>query len=265
MQLATGGNMLNFGYWKETTKNPKEAQHELCMLIAKLAELDSAKKVIDVGSGFSAPAIYWNSIYELQISCVNVNFHQLQSSTSVDVNESANSNKPSLLYGTNDVSLVNATSAALPFADHCVDRIIALESAQHFRPLTSFVQESKRVLKRDGLLVLAVPVANAKSLASFMKLGILSLTWSSEHYSLESLKSAVTKAGFQIDAIQQVGPQVYSPLTNYYVQNRPTLRQRIVRQYPSYLENILYKSLLKMKDVSQKGIIDYVLIKCSVP
>jgi hypothetical protein len=55
---------------------------------------------------------------------------------------------------------------------------------------------------------------------------------------------------------------VYGPLTDYYIKNRDVLRRKILKEYPSYLENILYKSLLKMKDASQKGIIDYALIKC---
>jgi len=29
---ATGNNMLNFGYWTDYTKNPIEAQNELCKL-----------------------------------------------------------------------------------------------------------------------------------------------------------------------------------------------------------------------------------------
>ena len=33
---ATGNNMLNFGYWTDYTKNPIEAQNELCKLVGKL-------------------------------------------------------------------------------------------------------------------------------------------------------------------------------------------------------------------------------------
>ena len=53
-------NMLNFGYWTQTTTNPVDAQVNLCELIGIFADLKSAKKVIDVGSGFCAPALHWN-------------------------------------------------------------------------------------------------------------------------------------------------------------------------------------------------------------
>ena len=241
--------MLNFGYWNQGTKDPVEAQRELCSIVGNLAELDSAKTVIDVGSGFSAPAMQWKSMYDsLHITCLNINFHQL---------------KTPIIK--NSITFVNSTSTTLPLANNCADRIIALESAQHFKPLSSFIRESKRVLNKDGILVMAIPVTTRESLASLMKLGILSFTWSSEHYGLDNVKSEIIQAGFQISDLQKIGKNVYEPLTDYYIQNRDELRHKILKEYPSYLENILYKSLLKMKDASQKGIIDYALIKCVLP
>ena len=249
MQLATGGKMLNFGLWNQNTLDPIEAQRELCTVVGNLAELDSAKTVIDVGSGFFAPAMHWKAMHDLlHITCVNINFHQLKT--------------PPIH---NSVSFVNSTSTTLPLASNCTDRIIALESAQHFKPLTRFIRESRRVLNKDGILVMAIPVTTEESLTSFMKLGILSFTWASEHYGLDNIKSEIARGGFHISELKKIGKNVYEPLTDYYIKNRDALRPKILKEYPSYLENILFKSLLKMKDASQKGIIDYVLIKCVFP
>lgn len=248
MQLSTGGNMLNFGFWDKDTKDPIEAQHNLCTLVGDLAELDSAKTLIDVGSGFSAPAIHWRSAHNLlHIICVNINFGQLKTTTN------------------NGISLVNSTSTTLPVANNCADRVIALESAQHFKPLTSFIKESRRILNKDGILVMAIPVTTEESFVSFMRLGLLSFTWSSEHYTIDNIKSEVRRGGFHIEDLKMIGKNVYEPLTDYYIQNRDSLRNKILKEYSSYLENILFKSLLKMKDASQKGIIDYALIKCVLP
>ncbi|MEK6877881.1 MAG: methyltransferase domain-containing protein [Thermoproteota archaeon] len=124
MQIATGGNMLNFGYWNQDIKDPITAQRELCTMVANLAELDSAKNMVDIGSGFSAPAMQWKSMHDsLHITCLNINFRQLKTPT---VN--------------NGIAFVNSTSTTLPLANNCVDRVIALESAQHFKPLTSFIR-----------------------------------------------------------------------------------------------------------------------------
>jgi cyclopropane fatty-acyl-phospholipid synthase-like methyltransferase len=265
MQLATDNNMLNFGYWKNNPADPLGAQNELCKLIGEIADLNSASIVIDVGSGFSVPATYWKSQYgNINITCINTNFQQLVLSTKLVGNNISDMKENSYaLLQTDDVRFVNATSTALPISNNSVDRVIALESAQHFRPLSQFVRESKKVLKNNGILIVAIPVTKIPSkLASFMKLGILSLTWASEHYSLDYVKSTIVNGGFHIDEIQSIGPYVYDPLAEYYIKNRKQLRERILKKYSPYLENILYKSLLKMKQVSQKGIIDYVLIKC---
>ncbi|MDP8906192.1 MAG: methyltransferase type 11, partial [Thermoproteota archaeon] len=65
MQITSGGNMLNFGYWNDKTKNPLEAQFELSSIIGEFASLDKARILIDIGSGYSAPARQWSSQYNL--------------------------------------------------------------------------------------------------------------------------------------------------------------------------------------------------------
>lgn len=72
-QIATGSNMLNFGCWTENVTNPLEAQEELCTLVGEFASLYSARDVLDVGSGFSAPAFHWKRKYNnlSNIICVN--------------------------------------------------------------------------------------------------------------------------------------------------------------------------------------------------
>ena len=69
-------------------------------------------------------------------------------------------------------------------------------------------------------------------------------------------------SGFKILCESLIGSSVYDPLANYYIQNRPMLKKLILKKYPSYVEAILYKSILKMLDASTKNAIDYVLLKC---
>ena len=79
MQLATGGNMLNFGYWEDGDLSPTTAQNRLCDITGNMAELVSAKSLLDVGSGLSSPAMKWSSLYpNIEILCVNTNYDQLQ-------------------------------------------------------------------------------------------------------------------------------------------------------------------------------------------
>lgn len=150
----------------------------------------------------------------------------------------------------------------MPFRNNSVDRVLALESAQHFKPLSDFILESKRVLIKNGLLVIAMPIRNQNS--SFGNLGLLKFTWSSEHYTLNYLKEIIDASGFSICDERLIGSNVYDPLADYYVKNRASLQQSILKNYPKYVENILYKSIQKMKTSSEKKIIDYVLLKCRI-
>jgi cyclopropane fatty-acyl-phospholipid synthase-like methyltransferase len=254
MQLATGGKMLNFGYWNGA-RDPFAAQQRLCSRVGDLAGLHSAKKLIDIGSGLGAPAKYWLSKYNpLEVVCVNINRQQLLESMRTDGGDSRQIN-----------SSVNATSVNLPFPAGTADRIVALESAQHFRPLSEFVKECRRVLVPGGILVLAVPVTSIplRGISKLVKLGILSFTWSSEHYSADHVKATLLSHGFRIVELHNIGHEVYEPLTRYYVENRNSIREKILGHYPAYLEKVLHRSLLKMERASEAGLIDYLVIKAA--
>ena len=243
MEVSTGGDMLNFGFWNDSTSHPVDAQKQLCMMMGDMAELSSAQIIADVGSGILGPAKIWNSQYpSLEISSVNVNFSQL---SSVD---------------SENISKLNSTARLMPFTDSSLDRVIALESAQHFRPIGDFFSESNRILKDDGILALAIPTAIDD--ANLSNLGILKFTWSSEHYSETQIHNEISKNGFEIIESKNIGKNVYIPLADYYLKNRVELRQKILTRYSKYVEKILFKSMKKMKSSFEKGLIDYSMLKC---
>lgn len=262
MQVATGSSMLNFGYWQGDVDSLVKAQANLCTLVGNLADLHSSRTLIDVGSGYGAPALQWSREYRLgNIVCVNINSHQLASEFKIALNKFENAQVLHTL-GTR-ITCINSTSLCLPFATDTADRIIALESAQHFKPIDRFIAESYRILKPKGVLVVAMPVTVSLDnvFKKMFKLGILNLTWSSEHYGLEYIKSAIKRCQFKITNVTMIGTQVYEPLALYYIQNRKELREKITKYYPSYIEKILYKSSVKMMAVSKKGLIDYIVLK----
>lgn len=258
MRLATGGDMLNFGYWDDETNTALEAQEKMCTIFGKKALLEANQHIVDVGSGISSPAIHWYLEYApVKLSCININFTQLQTSiTNVKKSDSTNNNHKNFNF-------INSTATTLPFENESVDRVLALESAQHFKPLRNFFSESYRILKKNGVLALAIPVMAKNKSPSIMNLGTLSLTWSSEHYSMEFVESSLKQEGFSNIDLQKIGSNVYEPLTNFYNNNRNSIKNKILQYYPSYVEKLLFKSLNKMKQVSEKKIIDYILISCT--
>ena len=244
MEVSTGGDMLNFGFWDDSISHPVDAQKQLCTLMSDMAEFDSAHIVADVGSGILGPAKIWGSKYpSLGICSVNVNFSQLASVES------------------DSISKMNSTARMLPFVDSSLDRVIALESAQHFKPIGDFFSESNRVLKDDGILALAIPTAVEDT--NLANLGILKFTWSSEHYSEKQIYNELLKNNFEIIDSKNIGRHVYPPLADYYIENRNELREKILTRYSKYVEKILFESMKKMKTSFEKGLIDYQMLKCT--
>ncbi|MHB8546157.1 MAG: class I SAM-dependent methyltransferase [Nitrosotalea sp.] len=250
MKISTGRNFLNFGYWDNTTKSPADAQTNLCNLVGNMAELEKARHILDVGSGFSEPAFLWKKAHpNITITCLNINPNQLKFAN-------IQANIP-------EINLVNATAVEIPISDESCDGIIALESAQHFRPIEDFISETRRILKKGGTAIFAIPVLSKPSKFSILKIGILKLTWSSEHYDIERIKKIIQDIGLNITEIKLVGSNVYLPMAEYYIQNHQFLRSEILKRYPSYVEKILFKSMLKMKQAATDHTIEYVLIKCT--
>ncbi len=298
-QILTRTNMINFGFWTQETTSIRQAQEALCTLMGNLAELYTAKNVLDIGSGLSGPAEQWNLEYKFinSLICIDVNYQALKVSCSIYgkygydnkvlVESSVKTEVTIKEYITKHdgvvLSRVNATATCLPFGDSSTDRIIALESAQHFKSFSEFIRESHRVLKKTGLIVLAIPVITSTkpngisrikildSLRNLGVLGILSLTWASEHYELERIKSVISQEHFVIKDILSIGKSVYTPLTDFYIQDRKEFRRNVLGKHNSLLkkialdivERIVYRSALKMKQLSLSGNIDYVLIKAT--
>ena len=243
MEVSTGGDMLNFGFWDESTPHPIDAQKRLCTMMGDMAQISSAEMIADVGSGILGPAKIWISQYpSLQIFSVNINFSQLAS------------------VEPDNISKLNSTARMLPFSNSSLDRVIALESAQHFKPVGDFFSESYRVLKDDGILALAIPTATDDS--SLSNLGILKFTWSSEHYSQKNILDEISKNGFEVIESSDIGKNVYPPLAQYYVNNRDELRKKILSHYSKYVEKILFESMKKMQSASENGLIGYSMLKC---
>lgn len=244
MQMGSGADMLNFGLWDKGITRPHQAQERLCDLISEFSEFALATNVLDIGCGFCSPALRWKQQFNrLEIFCLNINRTQLNMPTPKK-----------------NLHLINSTSIVIPFSDKSFDRIVALESAQHFYPLKRFLVEVKRMLKNDGNFVMAIPVVNNKK-GLFSKLGILNFTWTSQHYSSNLVEDQIKDAGFEISRIEKIGQSVYEPLAEYYIKNRNSMKEKFSESYLSIVETLVYRSMIKMKKLSEDGIIDYLVIK----
>lgn len=267
MRLAADTDMLNFGCWDGGARTPMSAQRRLCTVFGRAAGLCAGQRVVDVGSGYGAPASQWSSEYKpISIFSVNTAFAQLAA-----CGDGGNGGAPAAggrTRGCPGAARINAAAGMLPFDGCSVDRVLALESAQHFRPLAEFMSESYRILADGGKLAVAIPVIVKKGAGGrdagmlcldAARLGLLSLTWSSEHYAEGHVVSTAEDAGFEAESVRRIGHLVYEPLAAYYEENRGRIREKILQSYPPYVEDILHMSIRRMGAVSRRNVIDYVL------
>lgn len=242
MQIGADTKMLNFGLWSKTSSLP-DAQKEMTEYISDFGDFANAKKILDVGSGFCVSAKIWKQKFsQLEIYCLDLNFDQLNHESKTGILEP-----------------LNSSSDHIPFSDGTFDRVVALESAQHFTRLEEFFAESKRVLSDDGRLVIAVPVTANSGLLT-LRLGILNITWISKKYSKNRILESAKRAGFVIEKQESVGDSVYQPFANYYMENRDLLKQKLEKIYSQRIERLIYDSMKKMKRLSEKKVIDYLLV-----
>ena len=259
LRLIAGGNMLCYGYWNDKTNSPLAAQKNLCTIFGKMAQLSSGQKVVDVGSGLASPALQWYNDYNpIEITCVEINNKLLKNSIQ-NITKSLNDTQKNNSKG--NFNLLNATGTILPFADESVDRVLALQSAAHFKPLKNFFSESYRILKKDGILSMGISVVG-KKYTSILKFGLFSLSWSQERYSPDYIESLLKQEGFRILEQKKTGSNTYEPLATFYIENRDSLKSKIIERYSLSTEKLLFKTLKTLKDISQKKMIDHLLITC---
>lgn len=242
--------MLNFGYWSKGCKDPLQAQVELCYLMADLVDLKSNQIVLDVGSGDNGPAMLWHNLMSpIEIVCVDTsrrNYYHLNP--------------------TKTLNLLEASALSLPLKDNCVDRIVALECAQHFRSVREFLTNAFRIINKGGVLGLAVPGIKEDRLGWSDKkhLGLLNITWPSERHNLLALPALLESIGFHNIEVEFIGKNVYVPLADYYSSHREDIRRSVIPRYSAFVEYVIFKSILAMKKIAENDIIDYALIKATV-
>lgn len=245
MRLSAGGHSLNFGLWSESCVEPLSAQENMARHFGAAADLGGSRVAVDVGCGRAGPARVWQDAYpDTRVIGIDINRRNLEEAAFLPC-------------------AANAVSTLLPLADCSVDRVLALESAQHFRPLSGFTAEALRVLRPGGILCMAIPVAGPRYRIG--RLGLLWFTWSSEHYAARVVRSSIVSSGLQILHEEFVGDMVYGPLADYYLNNRDGIGGRITSKYPRYVESLLYRSMLDMKKAAEKKVIEYMIVKCRKP
>lgn len=138
-EYYSGSRFLNFGYWEDQVKSPKEASENL---LAKLLSFIPQKTgtILDVACGTGATTRYLLNFYAPhQVTGINISAKQLDICRQM---------APGCHF-------LEMDAVNLQFPDASFEAVVCVEAAFHFQTREKFLREVLRVLKPGGTLVLS--------------------------------------------------------------------------------------------------------------
>ena len=219
------GLYINFGYWRDASSADK-ASEALAMLVAETAQIGIGDTILDCGYGFGDQDIFWaRKLKPKQIIGLNITQSQVTVARR-RVDEAGLSDCIDLRYG---------SATEMPIASDSVDRVVALESAFHFRTRERFFREAWRVLRPGGRLVTAdiIPMPAATGLQNLLKQQISWAMVASKFaipvenaYRRPSYRSRLALCGFEKIQVESIRDWIYAPL-HEYLRQHPERLQRL--------------------------------------
>ena len=145
------GSNVHFGFWDHpqgvagTSSDFIAASKRMNEVLINKAHIRAGAKILDVGCGFGGTLQQINRAFDRLYLCgLNIDPRQLKRARAKV--------KPK---GTNEIKFVHGDACQLPFPDQSFDILFAIECAFHFRSRAAFLAEAKRVLKKNGKLIIS--------------------------------------------------------------------------------------------------------------
>lgn len=136
---------MHFGYHDDENRRLKDAVINLTRVIADRADISEGDRVLDAGCGVGGSAVWLARERGARVDGVNINEMQVEKAR-----------RGAAERGVDDrVAFHVADYTEVPFDDGSFDVVWAVESVCHTDDERAFLREAKRVLKDDGVLVVA--------------------------------------------------------------------------------------------------------------
>lgn len=247
---GNSNNCLNLGYWKNA-RTMDEANINLAHLVGERCLLNKDDNLLDIGCGFGDQDFYFNRAFDVNnISGLNITPSQV-----------AFANHKSKTLGLKNIKFLEGSATQIPFEDNSFNKIIALESAFHFKTREMFFKEAYRVLSKSGKIVIAdiifVPNKNGIRNRLAYQMNKASLHYQTENmYGIDTYIKKMEDAGFKNINCESISFFVFPFFTKYLLENPDVLRKFF------YLFQIWikYNHLLNIKNGS---FMDYVIISAN--
>lgn len=157
--LAPLGRHIHLGYWQDparadgTVEDAAAATERLSVLVCESAAAGDGQDILDVGCGIGG------TIASLNERLAGVRLYGLN----IDARQLGVARRTVSARAGNRVQFVVGNACCLPFENHSLDVVTAVECSFHFPSRQAFLSEAKRVLKPGGLLAVSDLVTNDHS------------------------------------------------------------------------------------------------------
>jgi erythromycin 3''-O-methyltransferase len=196
---------MNMGYWKDGPQSLDDACEAMAEFMGDFGQFCREDRILDAGCGFGDQDIYWAS-HHTPREITGVNISRLQ------VEYAQRRIKELGLQDCITMHLGSATS--LPFADGSFDKVVTLESAQHFGTREDFFREAHRVLRPGGQIYTAdiIPMPGV-AIGSF---ALKALALNKDNlYPGEVYEQKLRDAGFTNARVTSIRDVVLQPFKEY--------------------------------------------------
>jgi len=136
---------MHFGYHDDDHESLNDAVINLTRVIADKADVSEGDRVLDAGCGVGGSAIWLAENRGASVDGVNINEMQIRKARRGATERGVDDRVAFHVYDYTDT----------PFEDDSFDVVWAVESVCHTDDETEFLREARRLLKEDGVLVVA--------------------------------------------------------------------------------------------------------------
>ena len=233
---------VHYGFWDKNTKSFNEALENTNREMAKLAQLKPCHNVLDAGCGVGGAAFYLASTIGCSVFGITLSEKQLKLANEF---KQSFENKNLVNFSLQDFTKTN-------FKSESFDVIWGCESTCYANPKINFINEAKRLLKPNGILIIADYFIEPKGLIDKDKYiknwGDL---WAiQEFHSQHNFIDELEKNGFEIEQNIDVSKQVFRSSKRMYY-------SYLVGALPSILYNLLNNTSRFGKKHYQSGYFQY--------
>lgn len=247
-----GGEDIHVGCYESDDEPIDIASRRTVARMAKLCELDTTAKVLDLGAGYGGAARQIATRYGCSVTCLNLS----------EVQNRRNRDKTEAAGLSHKIDVVHGAFEQLPFGDASFDVVWSQDAFLHSGQREQVLAEASRVLRPQGVLVFTDPM-QADDVPEGALEAVLARIHLSSLGSFREYEQMAARVGLRPVMTEPMSEQ----LTRHYTRVREELSRRreelLEIVSPAYIDRML-EGLGHWISAGQQGYLAWGILKFQV-